>query len=125
VKIPGPDHPIAIAENPRRVVVRAGGVAIADSRRALVLREASYPPVQYIPRDDVDMSRLERTAHRTTCPFKGDAAYFSILAREPGQSAVENVAWSYETPHVAVAAIAGHLAFYPTRVDSVEEIDPA
>ena len=119
VRTPGPDHPITISENPRRVVVRAGGRIVADSRAALTLREASYPPVQYIPRKDVDMSVLERTTHATWCPYKGDCAYFSIPSAGP---AAVNAVWTYEAPHAAVARIGSHLAFYPARVDSIEEV---
>ncbi len=70
MKIPGPDHPIAIAPNPKRVVVMWNGRVIADSRKALTLNEASYPPVAYIPRDDVDMALLTRTLHKSFCPYK-------------------------------------------------------
>jgi uncharacterized protein (DUF427 family) len=117
MKSPGADHPIAIEANPARVVVTVAGRIVADSRNALTLREASYPAVQYIPRTDVDMSLLERTDHGTYCPYKGDCAYFSIPAG--GKRAV-NAVWSYEAPYPAVAEIAGHLAFYPDRVDSIE-----
>ena len=65
IKIPGPDHPISIEPNRSRVVVKVGGKIIADTRDALTLREASYPPVQYIPRRDVDMAALTRSEHTT------------------------------------------------------------
>ena len=117
VKIPGPDHPIAIEANPARVIVRAGGTVIADSAAALELREAQYPPVQYIPRKDVRMDLLVRTDHSTYCPYKGDCSYFSISA---GGASSANGVWSYESPHPAVAAIKDHLAFYPQRVDAIE-----
>lgn len=119
MKIPGPDHPISIEPNPERVVVRAEDRALASTERALTLFEADYPPVQYVPRDDVDMARLERTTHSTHCPFKGDAAYFSIVT--DGGRVIDNAAWSYETPYDAVAEIAGYLAFYPQLVDEVGE----
>jgi uncharacterized protein (DUF427 family) len=118
VKIPGPDHPITIEPNPNRVVVMLAGRVIADTQDALTLREASYKPVQYIPRKDVDMALLARTDHTTHCPYKGDAAYYSIPA---GSERSANAVWTYETPHPAVAAIAEHLAFYPDRVDAIEE----
>ena len=118
IKIPGPDHPITIERNPKRVVVSIGGRVLADSRDALTLREAGYPAVQYIPRKDVDMTQLERSAHATYCPYKGDCAYFSIPAG--GERAV-NAVWTYEAPYEAVAAIRNHLAFYPERVDAIEE----
>lgn len=118
VKIPGPDHPIAIVRNPGRVVVTVAGRVIADTRAALTLREASYPPVQYIPRKDVDMTLLKRTDHATYCPYKGDCAYYSIPS---GGARAANAVWTYEAPYQAVAAIKDHLAFYPDRVDAVEE----
>jgi uncharacterized protein (DUF427 family) len=116
--VPGPDHPITIEKNPARVVVTVGGRVIADSRRALSLREASYPAVQYIPREDVDMSQLQRTQHATYCPYKGDCSYYSIT---PGGERSVNAVWTYESPYAAVAEIKEHLAFYPNRVDSIEE----
>jgi uncharacterized protein (DUF427 family) len=118
MKIPGPDHPITVAPNPARVVVTLGGRVIADTRAALTLREASYPPVQYIPRKDVDMSLLERTSHATYCPYKGDCAYYSIPL---GGERSANAVWTYEAPFAAVAAIKDHVAFYASRVDAIEE----
>jgi uncharacterized protein (DUF427 family) len=118
VRIPGPDHPITIERNAHRIVVRVAGRVVADTRAALTLREASYPPVEYIPRSDVDMTLLERTSNATHCPYKGDCAYFSIAL---GGARSVNAAWSYEQPHAAVAAIKDCLAFYPDRVDCIEE----
>ena len=118
VKLPGPEHPITIAPNPKRVVVSIAGRVVADTRAALTLREAGYRAVQYIPRKDVDMALLERTDHGTYCPYKGDCSYYSIpLGRERSVNAV----WSYEAPYVAVASIKDYLAFYPNRVDAIEE----
>jgi uncharacterized protein (DUF427 family) len=113
------EHPITIEPNPNRVRVLFSGRVIADTTRALTLREASLPPVQYIPREDAVMSLLERTAHKTHCPYKGDAAYYSIRAAGRG---AENAVWTYEEPYPGVAAIKGHLAFYPDRVDRIEEL---
>jgi uncharacterized protein (DUF427 family) len=115
---PGPNHPITIEPNPKHVRVIFNGRVVAETARALTLREASYPPVQYIPREDADMSVLERTTHKTHCPYKSDAAYYSI--RVGGRTA-ENAVWTYEDPFPAVRAIKGHLAFYPNRVDAIEE----
>ena len=119
VKVPSAEHPISIARNGNRVVVKSGGHVIADTRQALLLREAKYPEVIYIPRDDVDMSLVERTDHASYCPFKGDCTYYSIPSG--GEKAV-NAIWSYEEPFPAVAEIKGHFAFYPDRVDSIEEL---
>ncbi len=121
VKIPGPDHPIVIEPTQGRVKVVVAGRVIADSRRALTLREASYPAVQYIPREDVDMALLARTEHATYCPYKGECSYYSIPSG--GERAV-NAVWTYEAPYAAVAPIAGHLAFYPDRVESLS-VEPA
>ncbi len=119
MRIPGPEHPIAIAPNPKRVRVRLAGTLVADTRHALTLREASLAPVHYIPREDVDLALLTRTEHVTHCPYKGDASYFTVAA---GGRTAENAIWSYEQPFPAVAAIAGRLAFYPERVDGIEEL---
>jgi uncharacterized protein (DUF427 family) len=118
MKLPGPGHPIAIARNARRVRVTFAGQTIADSTRALTLTEAGYAPVNYIPRQDADMSALTRTDHASHCPYKGDASYFTISAN--GRSA-QNAVWSYEQPFPAMAEIKGYLAFYPRRVDAIEE----
>ena len=117
IKIPGPDHPITITPTTQRVVVTVGGRVVADTRAALTLQEASYPAVQYVPRADVDMTLLERTVHATYCPYKGDCAYYSVTA---GGERAANAVWTYEQPYDAVAAIRGHVAFYPDRVDSIE-----
>ena len=118
IKIPGPDHPITIERNASHVVVKVAGRIVANTRDALTLREASCPPVQYIPRKDVDVTLFERTDFATYCPYKGDCAYYSIPAG--GERSV-NAAWTYEAPYAAVAAIRYYLAFYPDRVDAIEE----
>ena len=118
VKIPGPDHPITIEPMAGRVVVRVAGRVVADTHDALTLREASYPPVQYVPRKDVDMTLMERTEHATYCPYKGDCAYYSIPLG--GERSI-NAVWTYEEPYAAVAAIKDRVAFYPDRVDAIEE----
>ncbi len=119
VLLPGPRHPIIVRQAPVRVVVRVAGRVIADSTSALTVHEADYAPVLYIPREDVDMTALDRTSHVSYCPFKGEAAYYSIpVAGERGINAV----WTYEEPYDAVAGIEDHLAFYGNRVDSVDEL---
>jgi len=118
IKVPGPNHPISIQHNCARVVVSVAGRVIADTRSALTLREADYPPVQYIPSEDVDFSQLERTDHATYCPYKGDCNYYSVPAG--GKKSV-NAVWTYEDPYPAVAQIRDHVAFYPEGVDEIEE----
>lgn len=109
-----------MSRNAKRVVVTLGGTTIADSTEALTLREASYPAVQHIPRKDVDMSALSRSDTRTHCPYKGEASYFSIPLSGPRSA---DAIWTYEAPYDSVAAIKGHLAFYPDRVDAIGERD--
>lgn len=120
MKTPGPDHPIIVEPNSRRVRVTFNGRVVAESARALKMREGKYPPVLYIPRDDADAALLERTDHSTYCPYKGNASYFSIRA---GERISENAIWTYEQPYSAVAEIKNYLAFYPNRVDGIEEIE--
>ncbi len=118
MKEPGPDHPITITDNANRIRVMLGGFIVAETTRALTLQEGTYPPVQYIPREDVNMDLLDRTDHHTQCPYKGEASYYTVTA---GGLERENAVWSYEEPHPAVGRIAGYVAFYPDRVDAIEE----
>jgi uncharacterized protein (DUF427 family) len=118
MKLPGPDHPITITPNPRRIRVTVGEVVIAETTHALTLKEARYPAVQYLPREDANMALLERTERVTHCPYKGDATYFSIKA---GGKTLDNAIWSYETPFPAMTEISGRLAFYPDKV-KIEEV---
>ena len=119
MKIPGPDHPITITRNPRRVRVTAGDVVIAETSKALTLKEAKYPAVQYVPREDANMALLERSERTTHCPYKGDASYYSVKA--DGKT-LDNAIWTYETPFPAMTEISGHLAFYPDKV-KIEEVE--
>jgi uncharacterized protein (DUF427 family) len=120
INIPGPDHPISISPARERVIVTVTGWHVADTREALVLREAAYPPVYYFPRVDVDMSQLQRTSHQTYCPYKGDCAYYSIPA---GSLRSVNAVWTYEAPYPAVAEIREYLAFHPDRVDGIQVME--
>jgi uncharacterized protein (DUF427 family) len=121
MKLPGPDHPITIEPNPNHVRVRFNGKVVADTRRALTLKETTLPPVLYIPREDAELKYFERSKHATHCPYKGDAAYYSLRV---GDREAVNAVWSYEAPYPAMAEIAGRLAFYPDRVEGIEEIAP-
>jgi len=121
IRIPGPDHPITIEPASMRVKVTANGHIIADTVEALVLREATYPAVFYIPRKDANLALLSRSDHSTYCPYKGDASYFSLPA---GADRAENAIWTYEAPYDAVASIRDHLAFYPDRV-TIEQFPPS
>jgi uncharacterized protein (DUF427 family) len=102
--------------------VTVAGRVVADTRNALTLREAGHDPVQYISAEDVDMSLLHSTEHVTYCPYKGDCSYYSIPI---GGQKAENAVWTYVAPFSAVEAIKGRLAFYPGRVDRIEETEAA
>lgn len=111
---PGPDHPIDIAPAKTRWRAMYGDHVIADSGDVLILTEASYAPVVYFPRADVSMEYFSRTDRHTHCPYKGDAAYYTVLM--DGRFA-ENAVWTYEEPYPAMEAIRGRLAFYPDKVE--------
>jgi len=113
-----PDHRVLTKPAGVRVRVTVRGEVIADTRDAIAMEETMEgsvlsPVVYYIPRKDVKMDRLVRTSHRSYCPFKGEASYFSV-ANGP-----ENAVWSYEAPYDELAAIRDLLAFYPDKVDSI------
>ena len=115
-RIPGPDHPISVARANGRVTVTVNGKIVADTDKALTLREASYAEVFYIPMDDVDQSAITASTRTSYCPYKGDASYLSI----PGGGEKSNDAiWMYADPYPSVAQIKNHVAFYPNRVDSI------
>jgi uncharacterized protein (DUF427 family) len=114
VKIPGLDHPITIEPAAERVTVRAGGRVVADSTSALVLREAKLPPVYYVPLRDVDTSAIARSSSTSYCPYKGDASYYDVVT---DAGTITDAVWEYQQPYDAVGEIAGHVAFYPSRVE--------
>jgi uncharacterized protein (DUF427 family) len=113
-KTPGPDHPITLERSSSYVVVRSGTVVIAETGRALELREADYPPVLYFPLDDVDRHRLRESDHHTWCPYKGHASYYDIIDSDGND--LTAAVWYYDDPFAAVADIKGHVAFYADRV---------
>jgi len=115
---PSSDHPISIERKNTPVSVKLAGEIVLASDTHLELSEASYPAAIYLPRESVDLSRLERSAHTTWCPYKGEAAYFHIRSRDG--ALIENAVWTYETPFPAVADIKMALAVYPGRVDAIE-----
>jgi uncharacterized protein (DUF427 family) len=111
--IPGPDHPITIEPSSAHIVVSAGSTVVADSANALTLREASYAPVYYVPLSDIDSELLESSDTTSYCPYKGEASYYSVRT---GDGVVKDAIWFYDEPYDAVSEIAGHVAFYPDRV---------
>jgi uncharacterized protein (DUF427 family) len=119
IKVPDANHPISIDAAAARVVARVGDTVIADTTAALTLREADYPPVHYIPLDDVVPGALRPSTSETYCPYKGDAAYYDVVL--PGGRELADAVWTYPAPYPAVDAIAGHVAFYADRVQVLAE----
>jgi uncharacterized protein (DUF427 family) len=114
------DHRITFEGSARRVRVMFNGKTIVDTLAAGLMRETRHMPVYYFPQSDVRMDLLERTNHKSHCPYKGDASYWTL--RIGGRSA-ENAAWSYENPLPEMAAIKGQIAFYWDKVDHWLEED--
>ena len=115
---PQSGHSISVEPNRSRVTVRVAGRTIAETSQGLVLRETGHRPVHYLPRGDVDSTVLVRSDLVTHCPFKGDATHFHLRIAD---RKVENGAWSYESPSPQVARIKDHVAFYPEKVDAIDE----
>ena len=114
------DHHVAFEPSPKHVRVVANGKTVADSLCAGLLLETGHHPVYYFPRDDVRTELLEPTNHRTQCPYKGDASYWTLRA---GNRAIENAVWSYEHPKAIAARIKGLLALDWDKVDHWFEED--
>jgi acyl-CoA thioesterase-2 len=114
-----PDYRVDLEPNPRRVQARLGDAIVADSRRTLTVRETRHDPVVYFPREDVRFELLERTDHRSFCPFKGEASYWTVRL---GERAEENVAWGYEDPFEQVAGLEDHVAFYADRIELIDDV---
>ena len=113
---PSAAHPISVEPTGRRVTVTVNGEVVAQTDAALTLQESTYPAVQYVPLADVTAGALRRSDTTTYCPYKGDAHYYDVTAA--GRT-VDDAIWSYEEPYPAVAAIAGHVAFYPDKAEVV------
>src|SRR6201991_4803018 len=116
---PTAEHPITVEPTGKHVTVRVNGELVADTNEALTLQESTYPAVQYIPLRDVVAARLKASDTETYCPFKGDASYYHVVTE--GSPTVDDVIWTYEKPYPAVAAIAGHVAFYPDKAEITVE----
>jgi uncharacterized protein (DUF427 family) len=120
-----PEHRVDLLPETRQVRVTFGGTVIADSRVALRVEETGHGPVHYVPEKDVRMDLLQPTAHQTYCPFKGDCSYWTIavpgeVAGAGGGKQSENAVWAYRAPYDEASGLAGHYAFYKSRVDSIE-----
>jgi uncharacterized protein (DUF427 family) len=101
------------------VRVTFGGAVIADSMRAVRVEETGHEPVHYVPQKDVRLDLMRPTEHKTYCPFKGDCSYWTV---EVAGGKAENAVWGYRAPYDEAKGLAGHYAFYPSRVDAIEVI---
>ncbi len=115
VREPSAEHPITVEPTGKHVTVRVNGEVVAESDNALTLQESTYPAVHYIAVGDVVASVLSSSDTTTYCPYKGDASYFHVTTA--AGDTVEDAIWTYAAPYPAVAAIAGHVAFYPDKAD--------
>lgn len=107
-----PTYPLTIEEAGGRCLALLGERVLADSNRALIVRESTYPPVVYFPRTDVATILFETSSTSTYCPFKGDASYFSATIN---RETIEDIAWFYPTPYREVKTLKNHIAFYSTK----------
>lgn len=109
---PTAEHPITVTPSGRHVTVKVHGEVVAETDAALTLQEASYPAVHYIPLADVREDVLRPSDTSTYCPYKGEAGYYHVTV---AGTTIDDAIWTYEQPYPAVAAIAGHVAFYPDK----------
>ena len=112
-----PAHRVDLLPETRRVRVTFAGAVIADSKAALRVEETGHGPVHYVPEKDVRLDLMRPTDHKTYCPFKGDCSYWTV---EVGGGKAENAVWGYRAPYDEAKRLAGHYAFYTSRVDSIE-----
>lgn len=109
-----PGHTISIVPAPAHVEVRLGGQLLASTDRAMKLDETGLPARYYLPRDDVRMDLLRPTTFHTTCPFKGEASYWSV---DIDGETHDGIVWSYDTPTAEAAEVKAMLSFYPDRTE--------
>jgi uncharacterized protein (DUF427 family) len=116
-----PEHRVDLLPEPRRVRVTFAGTVIADSSTSLRVEETGHGPVHYVPEKDVRLDLLRPTEHKTYCPFKGDCSYWSVeVGSGGGKRQSENAVWGYRAPYDEAKGLAGHYAFYQSRVDAIE-----
>jgi uncharacterized protein (DUF427 family) len=112
-----PYHRVDARSSQRRVRVRVAGEVVADTRRAVFLFETGHPTRYYIPRADVRADLLTPTKRSTTCPYKGNASYWSITL---GGRVIEDAVWAYLDPIPDCPQIKDLLCFYPEKVEAIE-----
>jgi uncharacterized protein (DUF427 family) len=118
-----PEHRVDLLPETRRVRVTFAGQIVADTTNAVRCEETGHEPVHYIPEQDMRLELMRPTDHKTYCPFKGDCSYWTIEVEKGGdQQRSDNAVWGYRAPYDEAKGLAGHYAFYKSRVDAVEVI---
>src|SRR5437588_1985226 len=116
-----PEHRVDLLPETRRVRVTFGGTVIADTSKALRVEETGHEPVHYVPEKDVRLDLMRPTEHKTYCPFKSDCSYLTIeVGSGADQRISENAVWGYRAPYDEAKGLAGHYAFYKSRVERIE-----
>ena len=116
-----PEHRVDLLPEARRVRVTLAGTVIADSAASLRVEETGHEPVHYVPAKDVRLDLMRPTDHKSYCPFKGDCSYWTVEIEDGGaKRQAENAVWGYRAPYDEAVGLAGHYAFYKSRVDSIE-----
>ncbi|NHC43806.1 DUF427 domain-containing protein [Motilibacter aurantiacus] len=110
-------RPPAAVPSDEHVVVRLGGLVIADTRSAIRVLETSHPPTYYLPPDAFSHGALVRGAGSSWCEFKGQAAYLTVVGGDGRRE--EQAAWTYPVPSPRYTALRGYVALYPGRMDRV------
>jgi uncharacterized protein (DUF427 family) len=109
-------HTITITPSDQHVEIRVDGQTVAESDRPMLLDETGLPRRYYLPRDDVRTDLLRSTTFHTTCPFKGEASYWTL---ELDGNVYDGLVWSYEEPIPGAEDITGLMAFYSDRVELI------
>ena len=118
-----PEHRVDLRPETRRVRVTFAGQIVADTNAAVRCEETGHEPVHYIPEKDMRLELMRPTDHKTYCPFKGDCSYWTIEVENGGnKQQSENAVWGYRVPYDEANGLAGHYAFYKSRVEAIEVI---
>ena len=116
-----PEHRVDLLPETRRVRVTFAGTVIADTSAAVRCEETGHEPVHYIPEKDMRLDLMRPTEHKTYCPFKGDCSYWTIeIGSGADQRISENAVWGYRAPYDEAVGLAGHYAFYKSRIERIE-----
>ncbi|MDA0241194.1 MAG: DUF427 domain-containing protein, partial [Proteobacteria bacterium] len=100
----------------RPVQIVVGGEIVAESKNACFLFETGLPVRYYLPPEDVKMDLLIPSETRSSCPYKGDAVYWSVKI---GDDLHEDIVWGYPDPIPECPKIKGLMCFFNERIDDI------